>query len=79
MSDINRALGDSGKIGPPLLTVKQAASHVGLQHVAVRRAIKRGDLPAVKLCGRIRVRPDDLRGWMASNVVERPNVIGKEP
>lgn len=51
-------------IGPAFLTVQQAAEQVGLKHLAIRRAIQRGELPAMKLCSRIRIDPADLERWM---------------
>jgi excisionase family DNA binding protein len=64
---------DDGVIGHRLLSVQEAAHIVGLKHLAVRRAIQRGELPATKLCGRIRIQPADLRRWMAAGRVA-PNV-----
>jgi excisionase family DNA binding protein len=52
-----------------LLTVSEVAERVGLSTKAVRRAIERGELPASKLCGRIRVRPEDVDEWIESNRV----------
>lgn len=52
-----------------LLTVTEAASRVGLRHAALRRAIQRGEIPAVKLCGRVRIRPDDLEEWISRNSI----------
>jgi excisionase family DNA binding protein len=50
-----------------LLTVSDVADRVGLSTKAVRRAIERGDLAASKLCGRIRVRREDLDRWIDEN------------
>jgi excisionase family DNA binding protein len=47
-----------------LLTVSDAARQLGLKHQALRRAIKRGELPAMKICSRIRIDPDELRSWV---------------
>jgi excisionase family DNA binding protein len=47
-----------------LLTVEQAAERLALHHGAVRRAIKRGDLPAMKFCSRIRIDANELRVWV---------------
>jgi excisionase family DNA binding protein len=51
----------------PLLSAAEVAERVGLSTKAVRRAIERGDLPASKLCGRIRVRAEDLDAWIDRN------------
>lgn len=56
-------------IVPRLLTLHEAAELVGLKHLALRRAIKRGDLPAVKLCSRVRIDARALSCWIASNTV----------
>jgi excisionase family DNA binding protein len=53
-----------------LLTVNEAAALAGLKHLAVRKAINRGELAASKLCGRIRVDPADIRRWIAAGSVE---------
>jgi len=52
-----------------LLAVAGVAERVGLSEKAVRRAIGRGELPASKLCGRIRVRPEDVDIWIQVNLV----------
>jgi excisionase family DNA binding protein len=53
-----------------LLTVADAAERLGLKHGAVRRAIARGDLPAMKLCSRIRIDPVDLRRWVEAHRIK---------
>ena len=53
-----------------LLTVADAADRLGLKHGAVRRAIARGDLPAMKLCSRIRIDPAELRRWVESHRIK---------
>jgi excisionase family DNA binding protein len=63
MLDHPRSFNES-RVTPTLLTVHQAAERVGLQHLAIRRAIQRGELPAVKLCSRIRIDPSDLHDWI---------------
>jgi excisionase family DNA binding protein len=52
-----------GAVNARLLSVAEVADLSGLKHQAVRRAIRRGELPAIKLCGRIRIRPTDLDAW----------------
>jgi excisionase family DNA binding protein len=59
------------RVIPALLSVQQAAAQVGLKHLAIRRAIQRGELPAVKLCSRIRISPDDLSEWVIRNRVSQ--------
>jgi excisionase family DNA binding protein len=53
-----------------LLSVYDAAERVGLHHVALRGAIKRGELPAVKLCSRLRIDPADLEAWISAGRVD---------
>jgi excisionase family DNA binding protein len=63
-------------IVPALLTVQQAAEQVGLKHLAIRRAIQRGELPAMKLCSRIRIAPADLNEWMVRRRASPAEVSG---
>jgi excisionase family DNA binding protein len=57
-----------------LLTVDEAANRVGLRHVALRKAIRRGELPAVKLCSRLRIEPAALEEWIARGQVQKQAV-----
>jgi excisionase family DNA binding protein len=66
--DQPRSSNDS-RVNPALLTVRQAADRVGLKDLALRRAIQRGELPATKLCSRIRIDPSDLTRWITANRV----------
>jgi excisionase family DNA binding protein len=54
------------------MTVAEAAERVGLHHRAIRRAIERGELPAVKVCSRIRIAPDDFARWLEANRLVPP-------
>lgn len=58
--------------GSRLLSIEQAAQRVGLRHAALRRAVQRGELPATKLCGRIRIDPGELEAWISRHRVETP-------
>jgi excisionase family DNA binding protein len=53
-----------------LLTPAEVAERVGLSTKAVRRAYERGELPASKLCGRVRIRPEDVEAWIEGNRIE---------
>jgi hypothetical protein len=44
-----------------LLTLEDAPRRLGLKHAAVRRAIARGQLPAMQVCSRIRIDPAERR------------------
>jgi excisionase family DNA binding protein len=57
-----------------LLTVDEAANRVGLRHVALRKAIRRGELPAVKLCSRLRIEPAALEDWISRGQVQGQTV-----
>jgi excisionase family DNA binding protein len=62
-----------------LLTPAQIADSVSLSVKAVYRAIERGDLIASKLCGRLRVREDDVEAWIEACRVEPINVARTPP
>jgi excisionase family DNA binding protein len=56
-----------------LLTPEDVAQHCGLSRKAVYRAIERGELPAAKLCSRLRIRPEDVETWIdASRLAREP-------
>ena len=60
-----------------LLTVKDVAGACQLSEKAVRRAIDAGELPAVMLRSRLRIRPEDLDAWITSSL--RRGRAGAEP
>jgi excisionase family DNA binding protein len=55
-----------------LLSPEEVARACGLSRRAVYRAIGRGELPAARLCHRLRVRPADLERWIAERTLSRP-------
>ncbi len=55
-----------------LLAPEEVARLCGLSRRAVYRAIERGELRASRLCSRLRVRPEDVKAWIALNRVEPP-------
>ncbi len=58
-----------------MLTPKQVAAECGLGVRAIYGAIKRGELPAYRLCGRLRIDLDDFKAWKAENEAKpRPTV-----
>ena len=57
-----------------LLTPSEVAARCTLSAKTVYRAIERGELPAAKLCSRIRVRASDVEAWIASQQV-RPREV----
>lgn len=52
-----------------LLTIPEVAQMCGLSEKSIRRAIDRGDLPAMKLCSRLRIAPDDVAAWYRGSLV----------
>ncbi|MGH3040984.1 MAG: helix-turn-helix domain-containing protein [Gaiellaceae bacterium] len=62
--------GDNGFEG--LLSSEEVARACGLSRRAVYRAIARGELPAARLCHRLRVRPADLELWIAERTLSCP-------
>jgi excisionase family DNA binding protein len=59
-----------------MLSPTQIASACGLSRRAVYRAIGRGELPAARLCNRLRVKPDDFERWVETMIVLAPKRIG---
>lgn len=53
-----------------LLSPEEVARACGLSRRAVYRAIERGELPAFRLCSRLRIRQEDVDAWMRANRVE---------
>ena len=47
-------------------TPEQIAQRTGLSRKAIYRAIDRGELTAYRLCGRLRIHPDDEHAWIES-------------
>jgi excisionase family DNA binding protein len=54
-----------------LLGPDEVAAMCGLSRKAVYRAIERGELPASKLCSRLRIAPEDVDRWIEANRVEK--------
>jgi excisionase family DNA binding protein len=52
------------------LALAQVAERVGFSTKAISRAIERGELPASKVCGRVRVRAADVDAWLAGNRID---------
>jgi excisionase family DNA binding protein len=49
---------------------KEIAELCGLSTRAIYRAIARGELPATRLCGRLRCSSADVEDWIGANRVE---------
>lgn len=56
------------------MTIEQAAEHVQLSAVTLRREVKGGRLAAYRVGGRrmIRLRAEDLDAWLASHQNPQP-------
>ncbi len=52
-----------------MLTPAQVGRLTNLSRAAVYRAIERGELRASRLCGRLRVDPEELEAWKHRNLV----------
>lgn len=52
-----------------LLTPEDVARRCGLSRRAVYDAIRRGELPAMRLCSRLRVAPDAFEAWLAEAAI----------
>ena len=59
----------------------EAAELTGLSTHAIYRAIARGDLPAARLCSRLRISREDFDAWVARSAVrvEEPPPIVVRP
>jgi len=55
--------------GVRLLAPSDVAARCGLSRRAVYDAIRRGELPAVRLCSRLRVTPEAFDAWLRENAV----------
>jgi excisionase family DNA binding protein len=55
----------------PLLSVEEVGRLSGLHPEVVRRAIRRLELRASKLCGRYRVRQEHFEAWIEENAVAK--------
>ncbi len=64
---------------PALLSPDQVARICGLSRRAVYRAITRGELPAARLCNRLRVRVEDLDAWINESIMRPPPPAPKVP
>lgn len=62
-----------------LLSPEDVAQACRLSRRAVYRAIDRGELPAVRLCSRLRIRPDDLVQWIDERLLDRPQAAPNVP
>ena len=52
------------------MSVTDVAESLGVKHQAVRRAISRGELPASKVCSRVRIARADFEAWVDGQRIE---------
>lgn len=52
-----------------LLSPEDVARFCGLSRRAVYDVIRRGEIPAMRLCGRLRIRPEDVDAWLGQSAV----------
>ena len=55
-----------------LLRVKEVAEQLGVCHATVYRLVESGELPHVRIVNSIRIRPDDLRQFIATREKAKP-------
>ena len=62
----------------PFLSPDDVARRIGLSRRAVYDAIRRGELQAMRLCGRLRISPTDLDAWLAAGATQarKPPIPG---
>jgi excisionase family DNA binding protein len=63
---------------PEFLTVREVAGLVRLSETAVRRAVRDGELEAVKLRGQIRISEGAVRAWVAKSTVASPSPVPED-
>ena len=51
----------------PLLNIDQTAALLGICSKTVRRYIREGELPSIRVVGRVRLDPADIRAFVAGH------------
>lgn len=51
----------------PMLSLREVATLCALSERTIRRSIERGELPAHKLGGSVRIAASDIEAWLASS------------
>jgi excisionase family DNA binding protein len=65
-----RTDGDSAAVQQRYITPREAAARLLISERAVRNAIGRGELRAVKVCRRVRIAEEDFDAWVAAARIE---------
>lgn len=60
-------INDTDGLPPRLLTAKEVATHLNVSRSFAYTLIQTGQIPAVRLGRSVRVRPQDLEAYIASN------------
>ena len=60
-----------------MLTVYQVAERLTVSPKTVRRLVERGDLPALRIGGSVRVDPDELCTWLCGVATTRDQLRGR--
>jgi excisionase family DNA binding protein len=60
-----------------MLSVEEVSGRLAVSEHAVRRAIARGDLPAFKVCRRVRIREEDLDAFIEAGRVGGDRVASR--
>ncbi|HLI91597.1 MAG TPA: helix-turn-helix domain-containing protein [Ktedonobacteraceae bacterium] len=58
--------------GPPLLTLSEVASHLGVSQATLRRWRQREPLPVIRMGRTIRILPMALQQWLKRRAQSRP-------
>lgn len=61
------------------ISTRDAAERLAVSQKGIRAAIRRGELPAVKVCGRVRIGPEDFAAWVERGRVAPDVVIDPPP
>jgi excisionase family DNA binding protein len=55
-----------------LLTVREVVDLISINRTTIYQLIERGELPALRIRGSIRVRPEALEAWLATCEIPKP-------
>jgi excisionase family DNA binding protein len=63
-------VGTQAGVSQRYMTPRDAAGRLLISERAIRNAICRGELPAVKVCRRVRFTEEDFEAWVAAARIE---------
>jgi excisionase family DNA binding protein len=67
-----------GKENLPIMTIAEAARHMGLQELTVRRLARDGVIPALKLGRQWRIKRDLLEAWIEKRSPHNLEELGRQ-